>query len=122
MRKIEIARLLAQSGRQDVVIASYTEQNFPCLLLAGVQTIYPICFRVQLKLMPQDHVFTIGRDKACDFMTPLNMRISRVHCYIEKCDDGIFRVHDISKFGTEVVPEKKKKTFREKIQNIFASL
>lgn len=119
MKKQQLKQIVAASGRQDVIVTSYTEKNFPCILLAEMQPLYLITFRVNLKMMPEDEVLTIGRSDVCDFQVPdVLTKVSRLHCYIEKCADGSFKVHDVSKCGTRVLKEPKDKSL---LRRFFAA-
>lgn len=123
MKKENVKNLVRQSGRQDVVIASFTNADIPGILLANAQTIYLETFRIKLALMRQNDVFAIGRGLTCDFITSSRiLRISRLHCYIEKCADDLYRVHDVSLYGTTILKREKKKTFKEHIKTFFANL
>ena len=123
MEKQFIERVTSVLNRSDKVIASFTESNFPCLILAGIQPLYLITFRVELATMSEDNVFAIGRDDCCDFNVSKNLpRISRLHCYIEKCGDGSYKIHDVSKYGTYVQFDTAEPSFKEKMKNFFKAL
>lgn len=123
MKKENVKNLVHQSGRQDIVIANFTNADIPSILLANVQTIYLETFRIELARMSQNDVFAIGRGLTCDFITSSRFFcISRLHCYIEKCADDLYRVHDVSLYGTTILERKKKKTFKEHIKTFFANL
>lgn len=123
MRKDIVKRIISAEKRNDTVVASYTENNFPCIILAGIQPIYLITLRVNLAIMPIGNVLAIGRGDYCDLRTPKALeQISRLHCYIEKCNDGSFQVHDVSKFGTKVQANPQSQTFRDRLFHMFAAL
>lgn len=128
MKKNELKNLLSASGRNDCVIANFTYKgkNVPCIELAGMMPLY-LNFVIELMMMKPDEVFAIGRGQFCDYRTPAGIvKISRLHCYIEKVafEDGevLYRIHDVSKYGTTVREQQKKKSFMENVRSIFASL
>ena len=104
LQELIIQNEVENNNRTCKCIAVLTGRFLPKLCMANNYTIDLLSMQKRLQDLDEGGWIVFGRDRAfCDIIVSNTDRtISRVHCYIKKCENK-FQIFDCSLNGTRVV-------------------
>lgn len=98
----EVKELVKNNGRERKIVATFSENNIPNIVLSQKLTIDLSRYKEEITSLALGDAFTIGRNVDCDILLPNNGIYSRLHCYICKTTTGKYALVDCSLNGTYV--------------------
>lgn len=98
----EVKELVKANGRERRIVATFSENNMPQIVLSNNLTIDLSRHKEEITSLALGDALTIGRNVDCDIQLPNDGIYSRMHCYIAKTLKGKYGLVDCSLNGTYV--------------------
>ncbi len=100
--EVEIKKLLQAKKREGRIIATFSKENMPQIILSNTGILDLSSYKEDIALLELGEVFTIGRNVDCDIKIKNDTIYSPLHCYISKTTIGKYALYDCSLNGTFV--------------------
>lgn len=100
-KEADVCKTIKANGRERRIIALFTENTIPQILLSENTTIDLSSYKDEIKLLEYGEVFSIGREN-CEVSLPQESIYSRLHCYVCRTQKGKYALVDCSLNGTIV--------------------
>lgn len=100
--EVEIKKLLQANRGQRRIVATFTKDNMPPIVLSNKGILNLSSYKEDIALLELGEVFTIGRNVDCDIKIKNDTIYSPLHCYISKITTEKYALFDCSLNGTYV--------------------
>ncbi len=98
----EVKGLIKNNGRERKIVATFSENNIPQIVISESTIIDLSRHKEEIKLLEIGDAFTVGRNTDSNVILVNDTIYSRIHCYIGKTTTGKYVLYDCSLNGTYV--------------------